>query len=102
MGKLFGTTGYSFFEYWTLGHVCFWIWAGTVSAGLRLNRTYFFLGALVAAYGWEVVETFLEQWYPELATHPESWWNRWLSDPLMCVVGLLLAWYGFDHWRSAP
>lgn len=100
MDKLLGTTGYSFFEYWTLGHFACWFWVGTVTAGLKVNRTWALVVSLALAFAWEVFEMWAERAYPQYGTHPESWWNRWLSDPLMCVLGLLLAWYGFDHWRT--
>jgi hypothetical protein len=97
---LFGKTGYSFFEYWSLGHFAFWFWFGTITAGLKLPRLTVFLVSVGLAFLWEIIETFGEKMFPKLAIHPESWWNRWLSDPLMCVLGLLIAWYGFEHWRS--
>lgn len=100
MTWLFGRTGYSFFEYWSLGHFACWFWLGTVAAGLKVPRLPAFILGLGLALIWEVLETFAEKWWPKLSEHPESWWNRWLSDPLMCVLGLAIAWYGFDHWRS--
>lgn len=98
---LFGRTGYSFLDYWTLGHFALWFWVGTITSGLRLPRTWVFCICFTLALVWEVVESPAEQWFPRLATHPESWWNRWISDPLMCVFALLIAWYGFDNWRSS-
>jgi hypothetical protein len=100
MSWLFGKTGYSFFEYWTLGHFACWFWIGTITAGLKFDRIATFVASFVLAFAWEAFEKKGEVWFPQFAVHPESWWNRWVSDPLMCVLGLLIAWYGFDHWRT--
>jgi hypothetical protein len=101
MTWLYGKTGYSFLDYWTLGHFCLWFWIGTITGGLKWNRVLVFCASMALAYAFEWFEWNGEhRWFPALATHPESWWNRCISDPLMVVLGLLIAWYGFDHWRS--
>lgn len=90
-------TGHTFFDYWTLVHFAFWFVVGsTFTRGSRLSTL---LVCLVLAYFWEAFERYAEQLWPALFLTPEGWINALVSDPLMCVAGLLVAWYGFDHWR---
>ena len=39
-----------------------------------------------------------EVWTPVCAY--ESWWNSWVSDPLTCVLGVLLIWTLLDRRKS--
>ena len=91
---LIGTTGRSFIDVWTLPHLAFWIFVGSVlwpfvkdaGAGARLIA----LGAcLIAAYLWEGFEKIAEVRWPQLWLHPESLVNSLVSDPLTTVIGIL-------------
>jgi hypothetical protein len=82
-------TGYSFFDVWSLVHLAFWIFAGSTLWALHVNRWLALSSGLIAALMWEVLEHFMAPLHPEIWKDPESWWNAWLSDPLMCVVGVL-------------
>jgi hypothetical protein len=41
---------------------------------------------LVGALLWEVIETGLEK-FTDIVNEPESFLNRWISDPLMAIIG---------------
>lgn len=47
------------------------------------------VGVLLGAYAWEFVERFLLE-PAGLIRYPEIWYNRWISDPLVGVVGAYL------------
>ena len=111
MDWLDGHTGTSFFDVWSIVHFSFWIVVGSVlwsseykkKQELRPPQAYrveHFAFALGLSYIWELVERPLENSFPQYWLSPESWWNSWVSDPLMCVVGLLFIWYIMDHWRK--
>jgi hypothetical protein len=98
-----GATGRSFIDVWTLPHLAFWIFVGSVlwplvkDAGLPLRLIA--LGAcLIAAYGWEVFEKVAEVRWPGLWLHPESLANSLISDPLTTVVGVLGMMWMLDRW----
>ena len=97
MKWLFGIRGYSFFDTWSLVHFCFWVFASSFLVNAKLNPVWSLLGCLVVAYLWEVFEYFMAPKYPKIWKSPESWWNAWLSDPLMCVLGFLVVWYLLNH-----
>lgn len=103
MGWFFGgRTGYAFLDVWSIVHFCFWVYAGSVLWPMQKSRPLMMVGCLVGAYAWEVFERFAEKKWPKLWLNPESWWNAYLSDPLMCVLGVLgvlFVWYALDHWR---
>ncbi len=99
MQCLIGKTGYSFFDYWTLAHLSFWFLYGSTVAAVRLNRGLFVIAGLSVAFSWEVFERLAERKWPEIWASPESWWNAWISDPLTVLVGVGIAFYGYDTWR---
>lgn len=105
-------TGRTFFDVWSLVHLTFWFFAGSIfwsreyhqklsglSQGLDLRGMNFGY-CLVMAFGWEVFERFAEKQWPQYWLSPESWYNSWVSDPLMCAVAVLACWYALDHWRA--
>lgn len=100
MNWFIGNAGYAFFDYWTIMHLSFWLVTGSTIAAVKLNRAIFAILCMSSALMWEVFERFAETKWPEIWLSPESWWNAWLSDPLTVVVGLGVAFYGFDHWRG--
>jgi len=97
---LVGGAGYAFFDYWSMAHVSFWFVIGSTIAAAKLNRMIFGMLCMSIALMWEVFEKFAEKKWPEVWMSPESWWNSWLSDPLTVVVGLGVAFIGFDRWRG--
>jgi hypothetical protein len=99
MRWLIGPTGRAFFDVWSIAHFAFWVFIGSALWGLRVPRLYMLLACLAVAYAWEVFERFAEPRWPQLWLNPESWRNSWLSDPLMCILGLLFMWHALDHWR---
>ena len=96
-----GRTGYAFLDVWAIVHFCFWVFAGSCLWGLKTGRPILLAGCLVVALLWEVFEKYAEKQWPTKWLNPESWWNSWVSDPLMCVLGCLFIWYALDHWRVA-
>lgn len=92
-------TGRTFFDVWSIVHFAFWFTVGSFLWSTKGNRTHMMLICMGIAFAWEVFERFAEKKWPAIWLTPESWWNSWLSDPLMCVLGLLFVWYALDHWR---
>lgn len=90
-------TGYSFLDVWTLVHLSFWIFIGSTLWAFEINKWIATACCLGVAYAWEVFEYFMAPKYPNTWKNPESWWNAWISDPLTCVVGVLLIWWLLDH-----
>jgi hypothetical protein len=119
VGWLYGHTGFSFIDVWALVHFAFWIFAGSCAwalvrkSGWRWVWPSTLSACIMLAYSWEVLEAFLApryhqawgdwflyagftygsacaNWIP--SCHYESWWNSWVSDPLTCLVGVLLIW----------
>lgn len=82
-------TGRTFFDVWSVVHLAFWLVVGAnIRALVKGPRVTAYAACIAAAYAWEV----FEKWWMEprgYVLHPESWLNRWLSDPLMCVLGVL-------------
>ena len=120
---LYGHTGFSFLDRWTVIHLAFWIFAGSLAWGFVHKASWGWERAvalgicLAVAYGWELLESYLAPQHPELwlnwftsqgsrflatcpqyapGCHYESWWNSYLSDPLTCVVGVLFSWFLLD------
>jgi hypothetical protein len=89
---LFGTKGYSFFDAWSLVHFCFWVFIGSFLVNANLNFTKSMIGCLLVAYLWEIFEYFMAPRFPKIWKSPESYWNSWISDPLMCLLGVGLIW----------
>lgn len=83
-----GTAGRGLLDVWSVVHFAFWFVVGADIRALagRVSLRSMAI-CLMVAYAWEVAERFLLE--PRgLVTHPESLLNRWISDPLMCVVGV--------------
>lgn len=99
MSWLYGHTGYSFVDYWTLSHLAFWFVVGSTLAAIKIDRGLAMLCCLAGAFSWEVFERFAERLWPTVWLSPESLWNAFASDMLTCVVALLVSWWGFDKWR---
>ena len=91
-------TGKTFFDVPSAIHFAFWFFAGSGVYYLRLNRYWAMVGCLAVAYAWEVAERQCEKHFPTVFQHPESFLNAWVSDPFMCILGLLAVWYALDHW----
>lgn len=97
MNWLIGKRGYSFFDWWSLVHFCFWVVVGSTLWACNTNEWFALAGCLVVAYLWEVFEYFMAPRHPKIWKSPESWWNSWISDPLMCVLGVLSIWHALAH-----
>ena len=97
---LVGKTGYSFFDVWSIVHFCFWVFAGSILWSMQTKRPWAMGASILLALAWECFERYAEKRWPALWLNPESPWNSWGSDILMCVAGVLFVWYALDHWRS--
>jgi hypothetical protein len=127
MDVIYGKSGFSFFDVWALVHFCFWVffgscvWAIDKKTKWGYTRILSFFACLGLAFGWEGLESFLaprmhERWGDwfiyEGSTFKsectiwmencrfESWWNSWISDPLTCVVGVVLVWILLDNRKK--
>lgn len=92
-------TGRTFFDYWTMAHLSFWFLIGSTIAVMKTHRNMSLIMCVAVAYSWEAFERFAEKEWPNIWQSPESWYNSWISDPLTCVVAVLVAFYGYDKWR---
>ena len=92
-------TGYSFFDWWTLVHWSSWIVVGANLWALRhkIDKYTSLTICLGLAYAWEIFERYGEAKRPDVWRDPESWWNAWLSDPLMCVMSFFFIWWALDN-----
>jgi len=86
-------TGRTFVDLWTICHLCFWVVIGFNWGALALKNKALhswwlpYLCALAGAFLWEVFEgQVLERL--GVVRYPEVWFNRWLSDPLVALVGV--------------
>jgi hypothetical protein len=124
MDWLYGHTGFSFVDVWALVHFAFWVFVGSCAwavirkRGWMWGRLVTLLLCLVGAFGWEGLEAYLAPrhhqlwgdwflyegrtfempcmtWLPSCSY--ESWWNSWISDPLTCLLGVLLIWSLLDR-----
>ena len=99
MNWFIGRTGYAFFDVWSIVHVAFWIYGGSIFWSFKMNRVLAMGICLALSYMWEFFERYAEKKWPHLWLNPESWWNGYVSDPLTCVLGVLFVWYALDNWR---
>ena len=102
MSRLAFITGYSFFDVWAIVHLAFWIFLGSTLWAVHVPRWTAIGFSLGVAYAWEIFEHVMAPLHPEIWKDPESWWNAWLSDPLMCVVGIWGIWWLLDHRNRRP
>lgn len=84
--RLFGKRGDAFFDAWTIVHLAFWFVIGANMEQLHFPHWLRWTGVIAVAYLWEVFESWLDSTSTIEMTR-ESWLNRWVSDPLMAVVG---------------
>ena len=94
-------TGYSFFDVWSIVHLAFWIFAGSTLWALCVKLPVASGCSLAAAYAWELFEHVMAPLHPDVWKDPESWWNAWVSDPVMCVVGVLGIWWLLNHRKRS-
>ena len=73
---------------WTLVHGAFWFVIGANIAWLSIPLVWGAVIVLGGAYTWEVIEMTLER--HNLVGGSETPLNRWLSDPLVSVIGAIL------------
>jgi hypothetical protein len=94
-----------FCDWWSLLHFCVWLVVGALARWrLRGRRPLWAVvaGTLLAAYLWEITELAIAK-APFLWSNRESSLNRWVSDPLMALVGVPLGWWAraaIQRWRS--
>ena len=86
-------TGKSFFDVPSIFHLAFWIFAGSCFAYAKMNMLKAMVYMAIIAYGWEIFERYAEKKWPTIWLHPEGWLNAWVSDPLMGVLGLFIAYW---------
>ena len=90
-----GEAGSSFFDVWSVVHLAFWLVVGSNVEAIAAAKQHewknvsLVVGVLVGAYAWEFVERFLFE-PAGYVRFPEIWYNRWISDPLVGVLGAFL------------
>jgi len=101
----FWVTGKSLFEVWSIAHLAFWIFVGSVIWPVWAkdwpwwpHRVLTVLVCLVAAFAWEVFEKYAEVRWPDKWLHPESFINSWISDPLTTIIGVVGMMWMLDRW----
>lgn len=92
-------TGRTFFDVWSIFHIAFWLYAGSNFWAFKVQKPLALAIGLFMAFGWEVFEREAESRWPHIWSHPESFINSYISDPLTCVIGIFVAWYMLDNWR---
>jgi len=88
--QFFGKRGDAFFDAWTIVHLAFWIAVGGNLEHLQLEHWIRWPAVLLGAYIWEILESWLDTSGLMQNMTRESWVNRWVSDPLMALVGTFL------------
>ena len=95
---LIGKTGYAFFDNSSIIHFAFWVFWGSFPYYMGWSyKKALFIGIPIAL-AWEVFELVVAPKYPGIWKHPESVWNAWASDPLMCVLGVAFSYYILKNW----
>lgn len=84
--------GEALLDRWTLVHLAFWFVIGANLEALHVPTYARWLVLMGGAYVWEVIEELLEV-YTSVVAQPESHLNRWVSDPIMAIVGGLAGMY---------
>lgn len=94
-------TGITFFDVWTIIHLCFWVFMGSNFWNMQplLSLKGALILGLLLSYAWEVFERYAEVQHPVVWKNPETWLNSYVSDPLTSIIGILIAWYMLDNWR---
>ena len=88
-------TGQTFFDTWTICHFCVWLVFGYNFVAVYLKRQQIppvwlaLLLAMTMAYAWEFIEAFYLEKHGWVM-FKEVWFNRWVSDPLMAILGTAL------------
>ena len=81
---------------WTLIHFAFWL---VIGANIHWLSIPIWLGAVIViggAYAWEVIEMYMEKY--EFVSGKESSKNRWISDPLISVIGAVAGFLWVSLW----
>ena len=78
--------GEAILDRWTLVHLAWWFVIGANMESQHMGWVARWVIIMVGAFAWEVIETAMEK-YTSMVAQPESYLNRWVSDPLMAVIG---------------
>ena len=79
---------------WSLAHFVGWGVAAYIVARCGASLRKIVVLALCTGLGWEFFESYLAQ---ALALYDEPWYNRWLSDPIIDLVGAAAGWKVANH-----
>lgn len=78
---------------WTIVHLAFWLVVGANFAALSVPHAWRWPVILVGALLWELAEVILERINPGMVCTHETFINRWVSDPIMGIVGGAIGMY---------
>ena len=87
--QFFGKRGQAFFDAWSIIHLAFWIVIGGNMEQLDWPHVVRWPAILLGAYVWEILESWLDE-KTQLKMTKEGWINRWVSDPVIALVGAFL------------
>lgn len=92
------------FDVWSLAALAFWVLLGGLSwrARDRVALSTAISASALATFVWETVDYFAARTWELWPT--ETWVNSWISDPLMAMAGVTLAWWALTAatHRRAP
>jgi hypothetical protein len=92
-------TGRTIIDVWTIVHVSFWIYAGSIGWSNKVKLWHMIIIGFALSLVWEAFEKFAEKKWPHLWLNPESFVNSWISDPLTSTIGICFIYYALNHWR---
>ena len=72
---------------WSIVHFCFWLVIGANFEAMGVPMLWRWILIIAGALVWEGIELALEHYKPSAVVTHETAFNRWISDPLMGVVG---------------
>lgn len=87
MSWIYGETGRSLVDVWTIPHLGFWTVWGSTGWAFKVKQGFTLVIGLSLAVSWEIFERVAEKVWPKVWLNPESIINAWISDPLTCVIG---------------
>ena len=97
--RLVGRVGSSFLDFWSLAHFGLPLILGMDFESQKWSHALLFPLVMVGAFLWEVLERRMEKTgVPFRIEKHEGPWNRWVSDPLMAVIGYWFGVYGVRFW----
>lgn len=93
----------SILDWWILPHVALFLVIGSNLAAKwpKISWKWHLVWMLALAFGWEIVEHFLQRAYPETWSGVvEHWMNAWVVDPVTDLFGGIVG-VAIGHWSRS-